>query len=264
MRFECDLMVGSYPNLIVDSKGKVAIVRINRPEKLNALDDALMKNLGRAFSGIAGDKRYKAIVVSGDGGKAFCAGADIEHLSGLKSRKDIREFVDLTHSLMDRIAGIGKPVIAAIDGYCLGGGFELALACDIRIATSKSMFGLPEVKLGIIPGGGGTQRLPLLAGPSKAKELIFTGRIIGAKEALSIRLVDRVVSNGALGEAVSLADEICRNSGNSVRLAKAAINAGLTGQNFTAEADAFISAVLNRDSREGLRAFLERRRPEFD
>ena len=140
-------MVGSYPNLIVDSKGKVAIVRINRPEKLNALDDTLMKNLGRAFSGIAGDKRYKAIVVSGDGGKAFCAGADIEHLSGLKSRKDIREFVDLTHSLMDRIAGIGKPVIAAIDGYCLGGGFELALACDIRIATSKSMFGLPEVKL---------------------------------------------------------------------------------------------------------------------
>jgi enoyl-CoA hydratase len=257
-------MASRYPNLIIEARGGVALITLNRPEKLNALDGTLMESLGRAVADIGKDNGYKAIVISGAGNRAFCAGADIAHISKLKTRKDAAGFVNAAHSLMDKIAKVRKPVIAAIDGYCLGGGCELALACDIRIASTKAMFGLPEVTLGILPGGGGTQRLPEAVGLSKAKELIFTGKIIDAKEALSIHLVDKVTSGDKLiGEALSLAKLITKNSGNAVGSAKSAINAGVRSD-YSAERDAFVAAVLHHDGKEGLKAFLEHRKPDFD
>ena len=249
-----------YKNVIFEQNGQVAIVRLNRPERLNALDKDTFDSLERVMDYISSTKSIKAVIITGAGEKSFSTGADVKYISGIS---DPAGFVDMVHGVFDKIEEMDVPVIAAVNGYCLGGGCELAMACDIRIASSTAVFGQPEVKLGIIPGGGGTYRLPLLVGPAKAKELIFSGESITAQEALRIGLVNTVVSPDALiKEALAIAHKISKNSGNAIRSAKSAINANAC-KDGSEEKSAFVSSFNSDDRREGIGAFIEKREAKF-
>jgi enoyl-CoA hydratase len=254
---------GSFSPLLINGSGGIRRVIINRPDKLNVLDLGVIEGLEKAVRTLSAEKSCRVVIISGSGGRAFCAGADIKYLLQLANSGSTGRFADRIHRLYSAIESMKKPVIAAIDGYCLGGGCELALACDIRIATPDSKFGQPEVKIGIVPGGGGTVRLPEVVGPAAAKELILTGRTIDAKEALRIGLISRVVKKGMLDqEATSVAREIMGNSYNAVVQAKTAIkHAGKAS--YEAEKKAFVSCFNNKDSAEGMRAFLGHRKPKF-
>ena len=172
-----------YKEILVNGIGSTTVINLNRPEKLNALNESVLKRMEDAVSVIEKDGKCKAVIITGSGEKAFSAGVDISYLRGMRNEKDASEFIGRVHALFGRIENMEKPVIGAINGFCIGGGLELALVCDIRIAASSATFGLPEGKLGIIPGGGATFRLPRTVGLAKAKEMIFTGESIGAEEA---------------------------------------------------------------------------------
>lgn len=247
----------------VQRRGRFAVVTLNRPDRLNAIDASVIDGLGKAVKALSADA-CRGVVITGAGGKAFCAGGDIHYISSLKNDKEVAAFTDSIHALYDSIESLNKPVIAAIDGYCLGGGMELSLACDMRIATKDSVFGQPEVKIGIMPGGGGTYRLPLLIGAQKAKEMIMTGAPIGADEALSAGLINRVVERKTLiGSGIGLLNVINANSFNAVKEAKRAINSTLKFSS-KAERTGFIRCFRHADRREGMSAFIEKRRPRFD
>ncbi len=249
-----------YKNLVVDVAGSTAVVTINRPDKLNSLDADTLESLDRAMADLAADKRCMTVIITGAGDRSFSAGADINYISSLKDGNDAASFVDRVHAVFDRIERMEKPVIAAVNGYCLGGGCELAMACDIRIAANGAVFGQPEVKLGITPGGGGTYRLPALVGIAKAKELIFLGDHISADEALRIGLVNRVVEPGSLmKEARSIAERINQNSPIAVKNAKSAINANAKG-NGSVERSAFVSSFKAPDSKRRISSFIKRSR----
>jgi enoyl-CoA hydratase len=252
-----------FDNFIVDIEDRIAVVKVARPQVLNALSSDLLKEADVLLDSLQDE--VDVIVLTGEG-RAFVAGADIEEMRGLSAEQG-RRFGQLGARLFRRIERMPQPVIAAVNGFALGGGCELALACDIRIASEKAKFGQPEVTLGIIPGFSGTQRLPRIVGAAKAKELILTGALIDAAEALRIGLVSRVVPGEELLPAcMDLARQIARNAQVAVRYGKAAINAGLgtdleTG--IALEQDLFGLCFATEDQKEGMAAFLEKRRPAF-
>ncbi|MCS7141613.1 MAG: enoyl-CoA hydratase-related protein [Candidatus Nitrosocaldus sp.] len=205
----------------------IAVVRINRADKLNAMNLDVIAQLSSAMDDLAGDDTVRAVIITGTGEKAFSAGADIEYMSRI-SPLEAEEYARRGHAAMNKVENLNKPVIAAVNGYALGGGCELALACDIRIASRNAVLAQPEVGLGICPGWGGTQRLARIVGVAKAKELVYTGRRVNAEEALSMGLVNRVVELPQLmDESIAVAREIAKNSAIAVRVSKMLINRGV-------------------------------------
>jgi enoyl-CoA hydratase len=253
-----------YKSLLVTTEGSVTIVTLNRPEKLNVIDTDMLEGLDSVMRALEKSKSCRAVIITGSGDKSFCAGADIKYLNSLKNEKDAAAFAEKVHSVFDRIENLEKPVIAAVNGYCLGGGCELAMACDIRIATPNAVFGQPEVKLGIMPGGGGTYRLPALVGIGRAKELILGGDSINADVALEIGLINRIADRTSLvKEATATALKITQNSYNAVKKAKLAINANAK-RDGEVEKKEFASCFSHPDRKEGIGAFIEHRKPEFE
>jgi enoyl-CoA hydratase len=252
-------------NVLVEKRGRIAIVTINRPDKLNALNIATRNDILDAFEELERDDEVRVVVITGAGEKAFIAGADINEFAGMTAVK--QRAVMRGRRAFDIVEEFRKPVIAMINGFALGGGCELAMACDIRIASSKAKLGQPEIKLGIIPGGGGTQRMTRLIGEGKAMELILTGDMISAEEAERLGLVNYVVSPEALeARTMELANKIAEMSPVAVAMAKQAVKnaarldlrAGLD-----AEVDLFALCFSSEDKEEGVRAFIEKRKPDF-
>lgn len=254
-----------YQYLITEKQEDLCILRINHPETLNALNSILLKELGNAFGELEADEDVKVIILTGEG-RSFVAGADISEMSVMNAGEG-RRFGQLGAAVFRRIELCSKPVIAAVNGFALGGGCELAMACDLRIASSKAKFGQPEVGLGIVPGFSGTQRLPRLVGIGKAKELIYTAAVIRADEAYRIGLVNQVVEPEELMDAcLQMARTIASKAQLAVRYAKEAIGRGAetdldTGIAF--ENNLFGLCFATADQKEGMEAFLWKRTPEF-
>jgi enoyl-CoA hydratase len=255
-----------FDNLLVDRDGAVVIITINRPRVLNALNTQTLDELRRAVLDLKQDDGVRAIILTGAGEKAFVAGADINELAVLSPAAG-REHALAGQHVFDLIENLGKPVIAAINGYALGGGCELAMACTIRIAADTARLGQPEINLGTIPGFGGTQRLSRLIGAGRALELLLTGEPVGAAEALRLGLVNRVVPAADLmAEAHRLAAAIAAKAPVAVRYILEAVRGGIQlplGEAQALEAALFGLAASTSDMREGTRAFLEKRAPEF-
>ncbi|MGQ9583655.1 MAG: enoyl-CoA hydratase-related protein [Thermoplasmatota archaeon] len=245
--------------------GPLATLLMNRPDQMNALSRAVLADLDETLGELEGDRETRVVILTGEG-RAFIAGADIKEMSA-GAPEDVREFTTLGQRVLRRLERLGKPVIAAINGFALGGGLEVALACDIRVASDRARLGLPEVRLGIFPGLGGTQRLTRLIGRGRACELIFTGDTIDAQRALSLGIVDRVVPHARLmAEARALARAIASNAPIAVGLAKSSINRALeTGldEGLRYELETVMRCMTTHDKAEGMRAFMEKRRPEF-
>jgi enoyl-CoA hydratase len=256
----------TWENLRIEISDGAAVVTINRPKALNALNEELLRELHGAFATLSGNDAVQAIILTGSGEKAFVAGADIAAMEPL-SALEARRFARLGHEVMRSIESCPKPVIAAVNGFALGGGCELALACDIRIASENARFGQPEVNLGIIPGFGGTQRLARLVGKGVALELILSGEMIDAAEARRIGLVNRVVpGDELLGAARALAEKIIAKGPNAVSLAKEAVVTGLELDLDRAcrfEAELFGLCFSSQEQKEGMQAFLEKRPARF-
>jgi enoyl-CoA hydratase len=255
-----------FENIVLDRKGKVARITINRPKVLNALNSKTMDELERAIESIEKNSDIHVVTVTGVGEKAFVAGADISEIELLDGPNG-KAFSQRGQSIFNRLADLDKPVIAAVNGYALGGGCELALACHIRIASENANFGLPEVKLGVIPGYGGTQRLSRLIGLSMSTELILTGTIINAQESLRIGLVNKVVPPDQLSSSLEeLVQSILSRGPIAVRRALYAITYGLQNDFSTGleiEASLFGDVCNTEDKKEGTKAFLEKRPPTF-
>jgi enoyl-CoA hydratase len=255
-----------YQNLLYEVRQGVAFVTVNRPSALNALDRKTISELGVAFQAVSDDDTVRAVILTGSGNRSFAAGADVRELAN-QSAAEGRDFSIAGQEVFSFIEQIPKPVIAAVNGYALGGGCELALACTLRVASENAVFGQPEVKLGIIPGYGGSQRLPRLVGKGRASEMLLTGDPISAEEAYRIGLVNRVVPQAELGPVVeSLVERILANAPLALRLCLQAIGRGLEmsltdGQ--ALEAELFGQCLATEDMREGTQAFLEKRAPEF-
>jgi enoyl-CoA hydratase len=256
----------SYQNLLLSVKENIAVVTINRPEKLNALNSDLIDELKKVFTEINKDEKISVVILTGGGEKAFVAGADISELNKL-DMISAKAFSEKGQEVFNLIENLNKPVIAAVNGFALGGGCELALSCHIRLASDNAKFGQPEVSLGIIPGYGGTQRLTRLINSGRAMEYILTGDMIDANEAFRIGLVNRVYPREELmTKATEMANKIASKAGNAVRLAVKAVNAvdevsSKEGQNY--EASLFALCCGTEDFKEGTSAFLEKRKPVF-
>lgn len=246
-------------------EGRLAIVTLNHPP-VNALNSKVMEALENKFDELAEDKTIGAVVLTGAGEKAFVAGADISEFTTL-STENGEKLSRRGQLIFQKIEDFPAPVIAAVNGFALGGGLELALSCDIRVVAENARVGLPEVTLAIFPGYGGTQRLPRTVGPGKAKELIYTGEMINAAEAYRIGLADHLVPPGeALAEARKIAEIILKRGPLAVRLAKEAVNRGLGGlidEGYKIEAQLFGQLCDSEDQKEGAKAFLEKRPPLF-
>lgn len=255
-----------YRNLIVEVSDRIATVTIHRPKSLNALNPETARELDTVFSEIAGRRDIGVVLLTGSGEKAFVAGADISEMREFAPLEAL-EFSRFGQKLLERIERLPQPVIGVIHGFALGGGCELAMACDLLVASDGAKFGQPEVTLGIIPGWGGTQRLPRLVGRNLAKELVLTGEMISAARAYEIGLVNRVVPQAELMEtARGIARKILAKGPVAVAAAKSAMNRGLDLdlQNACAlEAEAFAVVFSTEDRTEGMKAFLEKRRPEY-
>ncbi len=255
-----------YEYVIIERDGEVGILTINRPKALNALNREVLVDLRKAIEELRDDDTVKVIIITGAGEKSFVAGADIGTMQPF-GVQEARDWARLGQSVLTEIENLEKPVIAAVNGFALGGGCELALACDIRIASDQAKLGQPEVGLGILPGYGGTQRLPRLVGKGTAKRLIFTGEMIGAEEAREIGLVDMVVGADELMEAaLKMARTIASKGQVAVRLAKIAINRGCDmdlASGIAYEAEVFAECFATEDQKEGMKAFLEKRKPRF-
>ena len=245
--------------------GRVATVTINRPDKLNALNGSVRKQFVAALDQLRTTDQVRTVIVTGAGEKAFIAGADIGEFEGRTAIDQFR--VMKTFQVFDALDAFPKPVIAAINGFCLGGGCELAMACDIRIASEKARLGQPEVNLGILPGGGGTQRLPRLVGMGNALKLLYTGDMIAAPEALRIGLVDEVVPHDQLMDrARELAGAIAQKSPVALQLIKEAVRASVRtslDEGLRHETTFFGLAFSTEDKEEGVKAFLEKRKADF-
>lgn len=256
----------AYENIIVESEGSITRITINRPKQLNALNAATIAELNTAFKSGEAEKNTRAIIVTGVGDKAFVAGADIKEFANFNVDEG-KELSRAGHeSLFDLVENLHTPVIAAINGYCLGGGLELAMACHIRVASDNAMMGLPEVSLGVIPGYGGTQRLTQLVGKGKALELITTAGMMKAEDAKDWGLVNHVTfQNELLGMAEKIAGRIAKNSPKAIGFAIEAVNAGLKdGVNgFDVEIEKFGEAFGTADFKEGTQAFLNKEKPNF-
>jgi enoyl-CoA hydratase len=254
-------------NLIYEKKGAIAYVTISRPQVLNALNRATWSDLRAAFEDARDDVAIRGVILTGAGDKAFIAGADIgelAHLSAVEAEISSR----VGQAVLDLIETLGKPVVAAINGFALGGGCETAMACTIRVAVEDARFGQPEVKLGLIPGGGGTQRLPRLVGKGRAMQLVLTGSMIDAAEAHRIGLVNEVVPTDQLiARAEAILAKIAANGPVAVRYAIDAVNKGLEANQadgLALEAAYFGLSAGTEDKKEGTAAFLEKRAPQFN
>jgi len=255
-----------FKNLTLDIRGGIAVITMNRPEALNALNSDTFHELNHAFCAIEAEPSVGVVIITG-AGKAFVAGADIVEMKDMNGQQS-RAFSKLGQHVMRRMECMETIFIAAVNGFALGGGCEFAMACDIRIASEKAKFGQPEVNLGVTPGFAGTQRLPRLVGRAKALELLLTGDMITADEALRIGLVNRVVPSETLMDAVhELAGKILKKGPIAVRMVKACVNRGIEADLDTAsaiEADAFGLCFASGQTREGMTAFLEKRPPRFE
>jgi len=253
-------------NVLYEKKGAIAYVTLNRPKVLNALNTPTWADLAAAFHEARDDAQVRGVILTGAGDKAFIAGADIGELAHLGAF-DAEESSRFGQGVLDLIENLGKPVVAAINGFALGGGCETALACTVRIAASTAKFGQPEVKLGLLPGGGGTQRLPRLVGKGRALKLILSGETISAEEAYRIGLVNEVVPAADLiARAEAILGQIAANAPIAVKLALEAVNKGLEtsqSEGCALEAGYFGLCAATEDKREGTSAFLAKRVPEF-
>ena len=256
----------SFDNLLLERDGAVAVVTLNRPRVLNALDTQTLDELRRAVLEVKHDEGIRSVILTGAGEKAFVSGADIGQLAKL-SATEAKAYSANGQHVFDLVENLGKPVIAAINGYALGGGCELAMACAFRFAADTARLGLPEITLGLIPGYGGTQRRPRLVGKGRALELILTGRMVDAQEALAIGLVHRVVAAGALmGEAKGFAGTLAAQAPIAMRFAMEAVHRGM--EMAFPEAEAYESglfglAASTEDMQVGTKAFLDKRPPRF-
>ena len=254
------------PDLLLEARGRVTVLSVNRPDRLNALSRDLLAQIARAVRAFAHDAAQGALIVTGAGERSFAAGADIAELAALDPA-GAEEYSRSGQAVMDLIERSTKPVIAALNGFALGGGCELALACHVRIAAENAVLGLPEVGLGAIPGFGGTQRLPRLIGLGRAVELVVTGRQVRAEEALALGLVSRVVPQAALlAEAEALALAILGNGPLAVAAALGAMRDGARlplDEGLRLESETFGRLAASEDLREGLRAVLDRRPADF-
>ncbi|BEQ14798.1 enoyl-CoA hydratase/isomerase family protein [Desulfoferula mesophila] len=256
-----------YQNIIFKVEDNIGQLIVNRPEARNALNRAARLEMADVLAKVQADPSIKVLVVSGAGEKAFVAGSDVKELAQY-SPLDMEHFMDtLAQGFYSRFERLDRPVIAMIDGLCLGGGLEFALACDLRFASDRSLLGLPEIRLGIMPGGGGTQRLPRLVGVAKTKELIFTGEFIKADEAERLGIVNRVFPAEELEEQVmAVAKKITAKSSLALKWAKKAINASQeTGLRAGLDYEAMVECLLftSEDRHEGIKALFEKREPKF-
>jgi len=255
-----------YENILKEIKGVTALVTINRPKALNALNFQTLEELHHCFTELASDDSVAVVIITGGGEKSFVAGADISHMKDLDSIKACR-FAKLGHRVLRAVEELPQPVIAAVNGFALGGGCELAISCDMRFASDNAKFGQPEVNLGVIPGFGGTQRLPRLIGKGLANELLFSGNIIDANEALRIGLVNKVYTqNELLDKCFELAETIASRGPLAVKLCKEAVNNGMEMDLRRAchyEADLFALCFSSTEQKEGMSAFLEKRAAKF-
>lgn len=255
-----------YRFLLYDKEDGIAKVTINRPEALNALNSKVWHELLAVFAEMKRDDEVRVVILTGSGKKAFIAGSDVAEMQPLTSIT-IRPFQELARQAQAEIEELPKPVIAAINGFALGGGFEVAMCCDLRIAAENAKFAHAEINVGIIPGGGGTQRLTRLVGMTKAKEMIYTGDMIDADTAYRIGLVNKVVPlDDLMAEAEKSAQKIKSKSGAALALAKMAINSGANvdlSSGLDLEAQCFSCCFATEDQKEGMRVFIEKRKPQF-
>ncbi len=258
-------MSKSYESILVERRDRVALITINRPEKRNALNIQTRQEGAAVLEELREDEEVRVVVFTGAGDKAFIAGADIAEFAGRTAitQRDVMT----ARSLFTAIDTFPKPVIAMVNGYCLGGGCELALACDLRIASETASFGQPEINLGIIPGGGGTQRLTHLIGEGKAMEMILTGDIVDAKTAFTLGLVNMVVPAADLeAKTMEIANRIAEKSPVALRMAKEAVKTASRAnlaEGLRREVDLFALCFSSEDKDEGVKAFLEKRKPAF-
>jgi len=255
-----------YSNLLLEKNGAVAVLTINRPKALNALNSDTLSEMSTVLDELGRDSSVKVVILTGSGEKAFIAGADISQMKDFNAMEG-RRFAQLGQATFRKLELLPQPVIAAINGFALGGGCELAMACDIRIASENAKFGQPEVTLGLTAGFGGTQRLPRLVSTGIASELLFTGDIIDANEAYRIGLVNKLYSlENLMGEALKLAQRIAGRAPAAVQLSKSAIQRGINMDMDSAqayEAEVFALTFSTQDQTEGCSAFLEKRKPVF-
>ncbi|MBW1924423.1 MAG: enoyl-CoA hydratase/isomerase family protein [Deltaproteobacteria bacterium] len=256
----------TFNTLIYKKEGAVGIVTLNRPERLNALSDELLLELGQVLEEIDEDEAVDALIITGQE-KFFGAGADIKEIVNIHTPVEANRFAKKVRRVFNKLAELRQPTIAAVSGLALGGGCELALACDVRIAAENASFGLPEIKLGVLPGGGGTQRLPRLVGAGRAKEMLFSGDPIDAQEAYRIGLVNKVVPLGSLmEEAKKMAATFVKRPGYAIKTIKCLVNEGLNMDLKSAlahEARNFEILFSTEDQKEGMKAFLEKRKASF-
>ena len=255
-----------FQNLTYEKKGAIAYVTVNRPKVLNALNRATLEELQAAFTSAQTDEAVRVVILTGAGEKAFIAGADIGELAQLEPLTGM-ESVRRGQAVLDLIENLGKPTIACINGFALGGGCEIAMACSMRLASENAKLGQPEPKLGLIPGYGGTQRLPRLVGKGIAMQLLLSGENITAQEALRIGLVNEVVPLAELmGRAEAIANKIIANAPRAVQLILEAVNRGLEvslAEGLYLEASLFAVGCATEDKSEGTKAFLEKRAAQF-
>ena len=258
--------VSTLENVLYEKKGAIAYVTVNRPKVLNALNQGTWENLRSAFEDAGDDPAVRGVILTGAGDKAFIAGADIgelTHLTGVEAEKSS----SYGQEVLNLIENLGKPVIAAVNGYALGGGCETAMACTIRVASESAKFGQPEVRLGLVPGSGGTQRLPRLIGRGRALQLILSGAIIEAQEAYRLGLVNEVVpTTDLITRAEAILQQIFSNAPLAVKFSLDAVNKGLETSlagGLTLEASLFGLCAGTEDKKEGTAAFLEKRAPQF-
>ncbi len=256
----------TYQNLIVEKNGFIATVKVNREKAMNALNPDVLKEIKECFTGLSEDASLRAVILTGAGEKAFVAGADISAMSQMTSA-DAMTFGRLGQDAMNAVSNCSKPVIAAVNGFCLGGGMELALACDFIYASEKAKLGLPEVNLGLFPGWGGTQRLSRLIGPNRAKEIILSARLLNAQEAFQFGIVNKVCApETLLADVNAVASEIAKKGPVAVMHAKRTIQQGLQltlEKGLDLECSTFPKCFETQDLKEGLSAFLEKRAANF-
>jgi enoyl-CoA hydratase len=266
MKMSSPVAASKFENVLYEKKNSTAYVTVNRPKVLNALNNATWHDLRAAFEDARDDATVRGVILTGAGDKAFIAGADISELATV-SAVQAEESSSYGQEVLNLIENLGKPVIAAINGFALGGGCETAMACTIRLATDNARFGQPEVKLGLLPGGGGTQRLPRLVGKGRALQLILSGGMINASEAYRIGLVNEVVAGADLiPRAEALLGEISANAPIAIKYSIEAVNKGLDAsqaEGLALEASFFGLCAGTEDKQEGTRAFLEKRAPQF-